>query len=187
VKWGGAAVCVLILAAAIVSSRLSIVWKSGRPDRHMGYERGPGGSVEIRFGEGMIWIVRRPAAPPWVLRHESAVRSMVQLNSRQPGYVKPGWTVTRHRYPFRWWPGRFGMYRTIPLTDINNATNETHKAVAVELAVPIWIPFALVATVTALLLWRDRRRPPPGHCQRCGYDLRGNVSGRCPECGAGTG
>ena len=24
---------------------------------------------------------------------------------------------------------------------------------------------------------------PIGHCQRCGYDLFGNVSGRCPECG----
>ena len=24
---------------------------------------------------------------------------------------------------------------------------------------------------------------PPDHCQGCGYCLRGNVSGRCPECG----
>lgn len=23
----------------------------------------------------------------------------------------------------------------------------------------------------------------PGHCTRCGYNLTGNVSGRCPECG----
>ena len=29
------------------------------------------------------------------------------------------------------------------------------------------------------------RRPfyPPGHCQNCEYDLTGNVSGVCPECG----
>ncbi len=26
-------------------------------------------------------------------------------------------------------------------------------------------------------------RHKPGHCDRCGYDLTGNVSGRCPECG----
>ncbi len=31
---------------------------------------------------------------------------------------------------------------------------------------------------------RDRRRVPPGHCRRCGYDLTGNKSGVCPECGA---
>ncbi len=49
--------------------------------------------------------------------------------------------------------------------------------------VPSWLllPPALVAT--AFLWWRDRRRIPPGHCRRCGYDLTGNVSGVCPECG----
>ncbi len=26
-------------------------------------------------------------------------------------------------------------------------------------------------------------RYPPGHCVQCGYDLTGNVSGTCPECG----
>jgi len=29
----------------------------------------------------------------------------------------------------------------------------------------------------------DVLRPPDGHCQSCGYDLTGNVSGVCPECG----
>jgi hypothetical protein len=48
---------------------------------------------------------------------------------------------------------------------------------------PLWIIVAGVALPT-LLLWRlDRRRPPPGHC-RCGYNLTGLTSGRCPECGA---
>ena len=27
------------------------------------------------------------------------------------------------------------------------------------------------------------RHYPPGHCRRCGYNLYGNKSGRCPECG----
>ena len=32
--------------------------------------------------------------------------------------------------------------------------------------------------------WRDLRRPPPTHlCRACAYDLTGNVSGICPECG----
>ena len=52
------------------------------------------------------------------------------------------------------------------------------------LKLPFWIPFMLVALPTAYLFWRDRdRRYPPGHCQKCGYDLQGNVSGVCPECG----
>ena len=32
-----------------------------------------------------------------------------------------------------------------------------------------------------LLAWASQRRP--GCCPTCGYDLTGNVSGRCPECG----
>ena len=29
----------------------------------------------------------------------------------------------------------------------------------------------------------QRNRPSPGDCQSCGYNLTGNVSGICPECG----
>ena len=49
--------------------------------------------------------------------------------------------------------------------------------------IPLWFPVLLVAVPTAMCWWRDRRRFPPGHCRRCGYNLTGNVSGRCPECG----
>lgn len=49
--------------------------------------------------------------------------------------------------------------------------------------IPIWIPFVLIATPTASLWRLDRRRPRAGRCRRCDYDLTGNVSGRCPECG----
>ena len=47
---------------------------------------------------------------------------------------------------------------------------------------PLWYALAPVA-ISTVWLWRlDRRRPAPGAC-RCGYDLTGNTSGRCPECG----
>jgi hypothetical protein len=49
--------------------------------------------------------------------------------------------------------------------------------------IPLWVPFLLVFLPTATVCLRDWRRQPPGHCQACGYDLTGNVSGRCPECG----
>jgi hypothetical protein len=53
------------------------------------------------------------------------------------------------------------------------------------IAVPLWLVllFLLVLTIGA---WRLDRRIPPGHCQKCGYDLTGNVSRRCPECGTMT-
>lgn len=52
-----------------------------------------------------------------------------------------------------------------------------------EILFPLWMPFALFGLPAGYLLHRDLNRPRPGTCERCGYDLTGNVSGRCPECG----
>ncbi len=150
----------------------------------MGYENGPGGSVEIGLSEGTIRIIRRPPAAPWVLQSESLIKQMVKIKSGYPRYVKPGWTVTRHTNPFRFWPGQSGMYRTMQTTYNNTDTNQTYNASAVELTIPIWMPFVLAAALTALLFWRDRRfRFPPGHCRQCGYNLKELTEARCPECG----
>jgi len=46
------------------------------------------------------------------------------------------------------------------------------------------IAAACLTVVSALALRFTRRTAKVGSCRRCGYDLRGNVSGRCPECGA---
>lgn len=48
---------------------------------------------------------------------------------------------------------------------------------------PLWIPLLLLAIPT-VYWWRRGSLMPPGHCRKCGYNLSGNVSGRCPECGA---
>ena len=52
-----------------------------------------------------------------------------------------------------------------------------------SVAVPLWRPFLLTALPTTWLFHRDRRRIPPGCCPRCGYNLTGNTSGVCSECG----
>jgi len=54
-----------------------------------------------------------------------------------------------------------------------------------SLVIPCWLMLPFIALPTAFLWYRDRRQPR-GHCQTCGYDLTGNVSGVCPECGIPT-
>ena len=67
-----------------------------------------------------------------------------------------------------WWP-RYQTKTTGPFT-------------MREVRVPLWIPFLLSAGASAWLWWRGRGYPK-GRCQKCGYNLTGNVSGVCPECG----
>ncbi len=55
-------------------------------------------------------------------------------------------------------------------------------AVGFTAYVPFWCLFPLAAIPT-VILWRRDRMIPPGHCQICGYDLTGNTTGVCSECG----
>lgn len=49
-----------------------------------------------------------------------------------------------------------------------------------------WLPvvvFAILPVVAACRFIQRRRHPPEGFCRACGYNLTGNTSGICPECG----
>lgn len=48
--------------------------------------------------------------------------------------------------------------------------------------IPIWIP-GVCLILLGSALWFFGSRAVPGFCRKCGYDLTGNASGRCPECG----
>jgi len=49
----------------------------------------------------------------------------------------------------------------------------------------VWFEFCLFAMpgMLAIIFVRPPRLQP-GHCKTCGYNLTGNVSGKCSECGA---
>ena len=46
------------------------------------------------------------------------------------------------------------------------------------------ISVILILISTHLSVLTRRKKRTPGLCAHCGYNLYGNVSGRCPECGA---
>lgn len=62
----------------------------------------------------------------------------------------------------------------------------TYNPELLILDVPVWSASVLLALPTALLWYLDRRRDRPGFCPDCGYNLTGNITGRCPECGTPT-
>jgi len=66
---------------------------------------------------------------------------------------------------------------------------ELHSAVLYVLVVPHWSLLLLLAglPVMWMIKWRKRRRFGPNVCDRCAYDLTGNQTGICPECGASIG
>ncbi len=48
---------------------------------------------------------------------------------------------------------------------------------------PLYLLVIPFASLTAWLWYRNQRRSRRGQCSECGYDLTGNTSGVCPECG----
>jgi hypothetical protein len=86
------------------------------------------------------------------------------------------------------WHSAQSAGRAASLT-VKNAANETvllPQFTAIEgrgisLGLPIWL---LIAYCLGAFLIAWRRRPLKQNvCRKCGYDLTGNVSGRCSECG----
>ncbi len=98
------------------------------------------------------------------------------------------WERPRYYNNDIYWAKRFGFnvrVRDSETTLFGGFGDRTYS-----LAVPLW------AVATLLLLfciypittfirgpYRRYRRGKKGHCLKCGYNLTGNVSGVCPECG----
>ncbi len=85
----------------------------------------------------------------------------------------------------RWWSG-FNSFNTALVPRVGWRRGIAGQGGMLHFLLPFWIPSALFAAV----FWScyrpyylRRRRMKLGLCLRCGYDLTGNVSGVCPECG----
>ena len=90
-------------------------------------------------------------------------------------------------------PRRFRFWRSKPrsrtLVALSGKTYGITTRTTV-IAFPLWASVVLFSLCPSAVLlygrlhrYRLRRRVRHNQCLGCGYDLTGNVSGRCPECG----
>jgi hypothetical protein len=95
--------------------------------------------------------------------------SVTWFQGRARHWPGPGWHIEGERRIPEWrWKVRWSTELRIQ-----------------QIAVPLYLPLAVLALPTVWLFYRDRRSvrwSREGRCAGCGYDLSG-VSGKCPECG----
>ena len=128
-------------------------------------------STERRF----VWI--SPSAQHWVSLQFGAVQYLHSPRGSPQflWYYDPGWNVIPYGVD---WSRRtnFGL-----MLRLSPATGSAGLRIV---TIPLWMPILAFAIPTALT-WRAHslsfRRP--GCCRNCGYNLIGNTSGVCPECG----
>lgn len=76
--------------------------------------------------------------------------------------------------------------RTITKAEVRIATRLVEWTSAGRLRCPLYVLCAIFALWPAMHLYfviKHRANRHPNHCSHCGYDLTGNISGTCPECG----
>jgi hypothetical protein len=75
-----------------------------------------------------------------------------------------------------------GYQLILPVIELRRLVVWPECANPAHVILPLWLPGVALLSAGTALLWH-RRRPREGYCSTCGYNLTGNVSGRCPECG----
>lgn len=96
------------------------------------------------------------------------------------------------RRPVQWDPPTRSIgWRKLPA--VLNGTGTTYiqsQSSAVRMVihrpledVPLWPILAMTAILPAIWIVKTLRRPRRGFCPECSYNLTGNTSGVCPECG----
>jgi len=131
-------------------------------DATMGGEIYSANSLGLIVGRGGMFLIRTDVTDP-------------------SPYEWDRWSVHYNRHA-----DGFGLWHKAPeVSEFHHCgrwyANPKGKAVRI----PLILPLAALLLPTSVLWLRDRPIPP-GYCPTCRYDLTGNISGVCPECGSGV-
>lgn len=107
------------------------------------------------------------------------------------GGLNRGWPVAACTFPWgmsaamsvntRWETDGNGIRGTRPVLGVV----AFGEAIGVAGNLAAWLIVSLAALVgwESMARWRNRRQLHFPRCANCGYNLTGNISGACPECG----
>ena len=109
------------------------------------------------------------------LAHRSA--PPVKLTLAKSGFSSGFHHVERTAFIGREWLTINGSSRSRAVEEGNESWDSS------SVTFPAWAITAPLFLLGLPTVRRLRRRPLPGCCHACGYDLTGNTSGVCPECG----
>ena len=146
--------------------------RAGRPGRQMRMGR------FRRVVAVVAWVVVAACAAGWAM----ADRVHVVLRQEERRGFSVGARVDGDRAFVSWrpaaeyrppWAGQVNRWR-FRYTRWSDGSG--------EVGVPVWA-IGAVASVAGTVACFPRRRSKAHQCPACGYDLTGNVSGVCPECG----
>lgn len=136
------------------------------------------GSCSMHLTPSIEFVVRRGAFEAAVGSHPVQSRQRDSWTIRMPsGYPGMGAALPPRTF---WYPTVRQERLTFP------AASPVGPVIFVIflLQVPLAAPTAALAAWSLWLWWPWLRRKAPGRCASCAYDLTGNTSGTCPECGS---
>ncbi len=144
-------------------------------------------AVLVAAWAGSGWWAVRWTGEYWSVQSFVGYMQVDQCRSWRAPEHRGLWSrrLTLGSFAGRWWPprnARWPHHRTLALFSTQHAGGGSVTKTFYRTTVPYWLPFLVVAVPTVALWWSSRPFPR-GHCPACGYDLTGNTSGRCPECG----
>ena len=176
-KWVGTVLSLSMIVLAAASFQWMIDWDDGSMENRVAITRGV---LLARDAGALVYEQRRLLERRCTFGEDAIERALAR--DGQPQRIERELSGDRQRR-ITAVISRGLRAQDRPLVAASRGWFLWHNTKGVRaVGVPLWIPFLLVALPTAFLWYLDRRIPP-GHCQRCGYDLTGNVSGRCSECG----
>ena len=147
--------------------------------------------LSLRWCDDVGWVEIASDQPDkaHVILYVSAARGLVTL-VHDPATTGVAWARTSHRIQWthgseqpwlaQWRWTRMGFYYSDELSV---------KYASIPMTIVIIPMYALLAVFSVLPFLRvaaqirRRRRAARGECGNCGYNLTGNTSGVCPECG----